>query len=197
MIDVSDDGENVPEDLQLDEAFDRFQNPGENIDLIDEYQIVDKTFLSDCHELIAEIYSIWLTWGDAGKLPSRSDFDPIDLVKFLPNVCLVDVDYQNRDFIYRLLGTAAVEFRRSDPTGLSVKDNFIGESYERAWKSYCIVVDRRSFLYDFSTSLSPSGFSITDETIFLPLSNDGERVDMIFVFSTGFNHRSKKLNPLT
>lgn len=162
------------------------------MDQFDEFQVTDTSFLDYCHEFIAELYKIWLTWGEEGKLPGRKDFDPIDLAKYLRNVSLVDVDHENQDFRYRLLGTAAVEFRKWDPTGKSVKEGFIGETYHRSWNNYSFVVESKSFLYDCATVPAPSGFLVSDEALFLPLSNDGDTVDMIFVFSTYWNLRSQK-----
>ena len=104
-------------------------------------------------------------------MPARADIDPVEMpVRLLPCLMLVDVVPDERRFVYRLVGTGEVEVRGNDPTGKSVIEGFFGTTVEDAlsWYTRCV---------------ETNGRYITEETIFLPLSDDGVNVNMIMVFS--------------
>jgi hypothetical protein len=130
------------------------------------------------------MYDYW-HWKRAGRsMPARSDIDPIDMPRrLLPFINLVDAVADDRRYVYRLVGTADVEIRGNDPTGKSVKDGFFGPSAEDALNCYNKVVGSRAPFIDPTPFIAPSGRYVTQETIFLPLSDDGVKVNMILVFS--------------
>jgi len=130
------------------------------------------------------MYDYWRGKCSARSMPARSDIDPIDMPRrLLPFIDLVDVVSDERRYVYRLVGTADVEVRGNDPTGRSVKDGFFGPSAEDALSCYNRVVSTRAPFLDPTPFRAPSGRYVTEETIFLPLSDDGVSVNMILVFS--------------
>ncbi|HEX6119483.1 MAG TPA: hypothetical protein VFZ03_08515, partial [Dongiaceae bacterium] len=80
--------------------------------------------------------------------------------------------------------TREVDIRGRDPTGKSVLDGFFGPSLDDALDCYDRVVATRAPHYDDDPYVTPDGRYSDDETLFLPLSEDGETVSRILVFGT-------------
>ena len=99
---------------------------------------------------------------------------------------LVDVVYDAEarpDFVYRLVGTREAEIRGNDPTGRRVAEAYHGPSAENAVGCYLEVVEARAPLLD-DEYFARDGDRYADEAnLFLPLSNDGEKVNMVLVFT--------------
>jgi hypothetical protein len=132
------------------------------------------------------MFDYWRSKRAGRKMPARADLDPAELKLLLPNVILVDVLYGvtgETDFVYRLLGTHEVDVRGENPTGKRVADAFHGPSLENVLGCYQSVVDRREPYLDDEYFLRDGDHFADEANIFLPLSNDGERVNMILVYS--------------
>jgi hypothetical protein len=115
-------------------------------------------------------------------MPRRTDIDPGDIKPFLPRITLVDVVPDARRFVYRLVGTEEVASRGSDPTGRSVAEAYFAASAEESL-SYYEYVARHAEPYCYRDSYhAPDGALEKQDVIFLPLSEDGEGVNMILVF---------------
>ena len=96
---------------------------------------------------------------------------------------VVDVVPDERHYVYRLVGTADAEVRGYDPTGKSVREGFFGPSAETVLANYDRVVSTRAPYLDPRHYVATTGRYVTQETIFLPLSDDGENVNKILVYS--------------
>jgi hypothetical protein len=117
-------------------------------------------------------------------MPTRSDIDPLDMPRgLLPAISLVDVVSDDRRYVYRLVGTEDVAVRGKDPTGQSVIEGFFGPSPDYVLGSYDRVVASRAPFLDPAHFKAPNGSYVTEETLFLPLSDDGKNVNKILVFS--------------
>ena len=142
------------------------------------------SFPRTCHPHTIAIYEYWLRKCGERRMPTRDDIDPTEMApKWLPGICLVDVVPDERRYVYRLVGTGEVEVRGEDPTGRSVADGFFGFTAEDALDCYSQVVQNRAPLLDASPFTAATGRYVTEETIFLPLSDDGVTVNKILVFS--------------
>jgi hypothetical protein len=145
-----------------------------------------------CHPNTQAIYRYWLGKCGDRPMPRRADIDPTDMPKgLLPCVCLVDVVPDARRYVYRLVGTADVEVRGSDPTGKSVLEGFFGPSIDDVLSNYDRVVASKAPHIDPQHFTATTGRYVTEETIFLPLSDDGQHVNIVLVFS-----QSRDLGPL-
>ena len=116
-------------------------------------------------------------------MPSRHDFDPLEMREYLPSITLVDVKRDPYDFVYRLVGTKEVEIRGNDPTGKSVKEAFYGSLVDEVEENYTYVCEHGSFIYDHTNEAEDPAQILYDETIFLPLSNDDKQVNIVMLFS--------------
>lgn len=144
-----------------------------------------------CHPSVRVIYTYWLRKCGERPMPSRADLDPAEIpAGLLPGICLVDVVPDARRYVYRLVGTADVEVRGHDPTGKSVLDGFFGPSLSDVLANYDRVVSNRVPHIDPQHFRASNGRYVTEETIFLPLSEDGVSVNKILVFS-----QSREMSP--
>ena len=130
------------------------------------------------------MYEYWRSKCRDRTMPARSDIDPVEMPKrLLPGICIVDVVADERRYVYRLVGTGDAEVRGNDPTGKSVLEGFFGPSAQDALSCYDRVVQSKAPFLDAAPFTAPSGKYVNEETLFLPLSDDGKSVNKILAFS--------------
>lgn len=145
-------------------------------------------WLATAHADTQAVYHYWNEKRGSRAMPARADIDPADLVRFLPTIMLVDVRPGRSItggpvYVYRLVGTAEVSVRGQDPTGQPVETHGVGESLIDAVRNYDQVYENRAPWFDAYETLHTDRYIRDGETLFLPLSANGEDVDMILVFS--------------
>ena len=138
--------------------------------------------IAQCHPEIQAMAAYWRRKAGARRMPSRSDIDPGELTPFLARMTLVDVVPDARRFVYRLVGTEEVAVRGADPTGKSVGDAYFGPTAEKAFEHYGYVVEHRAPYCYRGQFRAPDNAVEDEDVVFLPLSEDGESVNMILVF---------------
>ena len=67
-------------------------------------------------------------------------------------------------------------------TGMRVEIGFFGASLEAALENYRLVIEGHTLVYDWDRTPSGDGSTREGETLLLPLSPDGETVDMVLVY---------------
>jgi hypothetical protein len=141
-------------------------------------------FPSSCHSSTLALYQYWLAKCGDRRMPMRSDIDPVTIPRVaLRGISIVEVVHDDRRYVYRLVGTGDVEVRGHDPTGKSVLEGFFAPTAEDALTCYDRVVATRAPLLDSTPFTAPSGRFVLEETLFLPLSEDGAEVSRILVYS--------------
>jgi hypothetical protein len=152
--------------------------------------IVDPDWLSTCADDIQTVYAYWKSKAGLRRMPARADIDPVDLVPYLPSIMLVDVHAPSPEeptlahYVYRLVGTREVEMRGADPTGKPVATHCYGGMRDLALQNYDTVVRTRAPVLDCNDEDVQIHDRYEDlDCIFLPLSGDGERVDMVLVYT--------------
>ncbi|MFM2044756.1 MAG: hypothetical protein RLY86_3332 [Pseudomonadota bacterium] len=133
-----------------------------------------------------DLLGYWRNKCRDGRMPSRLDVDPADLLPLLPSLYLLDVLWQPRpdgpglevDFRYRLVGTSVDLLHGRPLTGLTIRQAWTGPSRAAALDPLCRVLeDRAPILARFTVgSLSAP---VRLESLCLPLSADGRAVDMV------------------
>jgi hypothetical protein len=144
--------------------------------------------IAECHPDIREMVAYWRRKAGTRRMPKRGDIDPSELKSYLPRISLVDVVPDDRRFVYRLVGTEEVALRGYDPTGKSVGEGFFGPNRDLAFAHYGYVVEHKApFCYrgDFEVE---DGATENEDVIFLPLSEDGDSVNMILLFYYDYTH---------
>jgi hypothetical protein len=139
-------------------------------------------WLANCHPDIRLVLGYWQEKCAGRLMPTRADIDPAEIRRFLPHITLVDVVADERRFVYRLVGTSEVELRGYDPTGRPVAEAYFAATAEEALKIYERVKSTREPFYIADPYQTVDRF-VGEEDLFLPLSQDGETVSMILVFS--------------
>ena len=133
-----------------------------------------------------ELFAYWDAKRQGRAMPQRSDIDPVDFPKHLPRIVLVDVEGEDADgtsrLRYRVVGTKEVELRGRDPTGLEVREAYFGPSLADVLDCYEFVRVNATFLFDPRRFITQDGNVVDDQTLFLPLSEDGATVSQILVY---------------
>lgn len=143
------------------------------------------------HETVRAVYDYWREKAAGRPMPYRAEIEPADLKPFLPAMMLIDVVHDTRRFVYRLVGTHEVAGRGRDPTGLSVAEAFYAGSVEEAVAAYEYVArERRPFCFR-DPYVTPDGWQEREDTLYLPLTRDGETVGIILVYSYAYGFKAR------
>jgi len=145
--------------------------------------ITDLSFLDSCNAHVRELYAYWDECRAGRIMPLRSDINPAAFPRHLPGILLVDVRWEPMEFIYRVVGTREVEARGCNPTGKPVAGNWFGSDRDRVLDNYRYVATKASILYDYDPFRTKDGHFLVDESLFMPLSFAGARVDQVLVYS--------------
>jgi hypothetical protein len=143
------------------------------------------------HADVRAMHAYWLEKCHGRAMPRRADIEPTEIKRLLPFIMLVDVTADARRFVYRLVGTQEVDERGSDPTGKSVREAFFGGSLEETLSCYEYVVRNRAPFCYRDPYLAPDGEILTDDIVYLPLSEDGTAVNMVLVFTHSYGSRRR------
>jgi hypothetical protein len=143
------------------------------------------------HAEVRAMHAYWLEKCRDQVMPRRADIEPAEIKRALPFIMLLDVTADERRFVYRLVGTQEVDERGNDPTGKSVREAFFGGSLEETLSCYEYVVRNRVPFCYRDPYLAPDGEILTDDIVYLPLSEDGSAVNMILVFTHSYSSRRR------
>jgi len=148
------------------------------------------------HVSVRAVHDHWRAMAAGRPMPHRADIEPADLKPYLSAMMLVDVVNDGRRFVYRLVGTHEVAGRGRDPTGLSVAEAFYAGSVEEALAAYEYVArERRPFCFR-DPYVTPDGWDEREDTIYLPLTRDGENVGVIMVYSYAYGFKPRGASSL-
>jgi hypothetical protein len=132
---------------------------------------------------LEQAYEYWRRKAAGRKLPRRRDIDPVEIPKLLPDVMLVDVEPDGR-YRYRLIGTENSQAHGMKATGRHLDEVLPGPEYRNhVLALYDESVQKKQALYSECLFLSPQRLAPERHTkvLFMPLSEDGETVNMVFV----------------
>lgn len=143
------------------------------------------------HPSVRALHEYWHRKAGGRSMPRRADIDPAEIKPYLSSIILVDVVPDARRFIYRLTGTSEVAERGYDPTGKSVVESHYGGSVEEALSYYQYTVDQRAPFCWRDPFPGPDGRIETEDIIYLPLSEDDDKVNMILVYTYNYAFRPR------
>jgi hypothetical protein len=140
------------------------------------------------HPTLAFLRDYWDSKRGTRAMPSRADISPSELRDHLAWVIIMEVLPDLSDFRYKLVGTLVAQYWLRDSTGKTVREAFSAEA-PSAVKGVLAMFrkcarDRAVVRSCGSAGWIAGGFEEFD-CICLPLSDDGENVNMIlhaFVF---------------
>jgi hypothetical protein len=114
-------------------------------------------------------------------MPARADIDPMEMIPILPHVILLDVLRDPLDFRYRLIGTLVEDHMSAPYTGRRFSE-FEGQRQgSRLWTCSERVLNEKQPVRSDIPYIGPMRDFTTIEDIMMPLSSDGESVDVIFI----------------
>jgi len=129
---------------------------------------------------IVEVAEYWMSIHPDDRLPSRSDFDPVEIPQLLPHLVLVDVETDPLRFLIRVQGTEVSRAMKRELRG-----RYLDECFENFENTYPYI-DRKRVVETAQPvhrlgkpSLPFSMDFVPIERLHLPLSTDGETVDKI------------------
>jgi hypothetical protein len=123
----------------------------------------------------------WIAKRGDRLMPARADLDPMEMIPFLPNIILLDVLRDPLDFRYRLIGTLVEEHMSAPYTGRRFSE-FEGQSAgSHIWTSSERVLAERQPVRSDVPYIGPKSDFTTIEDVMMPLSSDGESVDVIMI----------------
>ncbi|MEK9968686.1 MAG: PAS domain-containing protein [Ferrovibrio sp.] len=124
---------------------------------------------------------LWESKRGGRLMPSRADFDPLELKPILPRLILIDVLDDPPDFRYRLAGTMSRDLRGVEVTGQSVLELVPRQHGARLWNDLCEMQRERGPQYVQISVISSTGEPLSYRVLRLPLGVDGETMDMVMV----------------
>lgn len=132
---------------------------------------------------LVELFEHWKTLRGERSMPQRSDFDPINVPRLLSTICLVEVINGGSDYYYRVAGS-----RLEDMTGQKMQNRLFSEithvEARASMTATCEACVQSAAPVVIKNQLREPGrdhLSIT--AIILPLSEDGETVNMILTLT--------------
>ena len=147
----------------------------------------DRNFLIGTSPMIREIFDYWEGLRGPRPMPTRQEFDPIDIPRHLPGLLFIEVEGIDENgagiYRYRVVGTTEVENRRHNPTGRLVTEGFFGESLEASIADYEWVRVNRTCFYAPLEFVTEDFRPIRELSILLPFGTPDGEVTHILVYS--------------
>jgi hypothetical protein len=137
---------------------------------------------------LRQTHDYWCRKAAGRTMPRRGDIDPTEIPKLLPDVMLVDVLPQGR-YRYRLIGTENAQAHGMNATGRYLDEVLPGPEYKaHVIALYNECVGSRRALYSECLFMAPGRRAPERHTkvLFMPLAEDGETVNMVFVMQVFF-----------
>ena len=138
--------------------------------------------LERCGPKAVALYQYWNARRGVRPMPTRADIDPLEMRQWLPRLSLVDVSPDGQQFTYRLVGTQMVDLLGVNPTGRLVETAWPEEMADTVVEGYRQVVESRQPLFCQQINGWLEDQKPTAWAMRLPLSSDGEEVDMILAY---------------
>jgi hypothetical protein len=126
---------------------------------------------------LRRLYEYWDAARRGRPMPARADIDPVEFGWALGNLSLIDVLPDGR-FRWRLDGTNIVDFFRCDMTGKELDAYPHADAVGRMRENFGKAVETRAPHY-FVSRYDTDRRSWRYQTLVLPLSDDGETVNML------------------
>jgi PAS domain len=137
---------------------------------------------------LRQAHEYWRCKAAARAMPCRADIDPTEIPRLLPDVMLVDVLPEGR-YRYRLIGTENTQAHGMNATGRYLDEVLPGPEYKaHVIALYDESVAVRRALYSECLFIAPQQRAPERHTkvLFMPLAEDGETVNMVFVMQIFF-----------
>ena len=130
---------------------------------------------------IRGVYQYWLARCRDGKLPARSDIEPLDLADVLPHLILVDVTHAPFEMRYRLVGTWICEHGGRDPMGENLEAAHFSSNWAKTRAEYMNAIESDEPVFASARPIDVGKEFVPINRVFLPLAGPDGQVNMVLV----------------
>lgn len=130
---------------------------------------------------LKSLYGYWSDKKGARGLPGRKDIDPLEMKDWLGNLMLIEFPGDITTYRIRLDGTNLEHYYGSRRTGRGIETLTSEEERDLIMEQYRPVIDEKQPAYIESDFINSDGVFSRQAKLILPLSSDGDRVDMVLV----------------
>ena len=131
------------------------------------------------HAALKKLYAYWLAKKGGRLAPARSDIQPAEMKPFLRHVFMLDVIGTPQRFRFRLAGTEIVNRFGEEITGRFLDDLDLDDVATDIVLEYEKAVREAQPVYGRWNYIKRSGTYLNYERLILPLSSDGQTIDML------------------
>jgi len=130
-------------------------------------------------------YEYWLSIKGDKLAPTWSQWSWMELpTALIPYFLVVDVRQDPVDFVFRFWGAAYVTMHGIDMTGMSVREIRSSVTAKNTFDQYLEVLETRQAIgSSYTVQAGENGLPYVQTSLRMPVSNDGENVDMIITFA--------------
>lgn len=130
---------------------------------------------------LKSLYGYWSDKKGARCLPGRKDIDPLEMKDWLGNLMLIEFPGDITTYRIRLDGTNLEHYYGSRRTGGGIETLTSDEERDLIMQQYRPVIEEKRPCYIESDFINSDGVFSRQAKLILPLSTDGDRVDMVLV----------------
>lgn len=128
--------------------------------------------------LHGELYRYWASVRGEQAVPSRSDVDPLGMVRLLPFIGLIE--RRAEGYFWRLIGTAIVEHFGRDPTGTQYGAGFSPTAFVAATTAtFDAALEQQVPFFDEFIYRSAKGFPHAVSRLVCPLTGSSRHPPMV------------------
>ncbi len=131
--------------------------------------------------MLQSLFRLWDSARNGRRMPARRDFTPESLRPWLGNLALIDVTHNPTRMHYRLVGIHIVDNLKRDPTGKTMDDVVVDPANNPATQGLYRCLVHGEPMYEVMPPRCGGMFSFNCARISLPLSNDGQTINMILM----------------
>lgn len=123
------------------------------------------------------LFRLWNKKRGERLFPGRPDFHPVEMVKYLPDTSLMDIEQDPLRFRFRLVGTSQVDIMTFDATGQYADEISVNDSSIERWS--WVARNQRPVLSVRNPLRGESLDYATFSSLVLPLGDTDEEVTML------------------
>ncbi|MGH7126385.1 MAG: PAS domain-containing protein [Stellaceae bacterium] len=128
-----------------------------------------------------QIYAYWQQKRGSRRMPSRTDIDPTEMPRLLPNLLISEyvAEGEAGRWRYRLAGTAVAAAFGRNPTGRYIDELTKGDYRAFIEHIHRTVREEQRALFCASEYTGTRDLRMSAKRLLLPLTKDGQHVDQI------------------
>ncbi|WP_419902977.1 PAS domain-containing protein [Kiloniella sp.] len=129
------------------------------------------TDIEDAPEDVINLLGIWKRLKAENKFPLKSELNPFDFRDYLGRLCIIEIQQDPLDFIYRLDGTEISAASNEDLAGQSILDGTPTPIYQKHFDEFKTTFETENpLLWEISYTVSEGDYHYL--RVVLPFAHD-------------------------